>query len=160
MSRKGDISSGKDDTMSGKDDAMSPESVKKHKKETEGETEEDTPKPPSPEIEHEIPGMPTDLRPPNDVEFPDSLRQPGFLELWWQYERHRDQIGRPLSTVVRQKQLNRAAREGVEATSWLINQTLENGWQGIIWERLAERSRASPNGKHTGDELKPVAGEF
>lgn len=146
------------DTESGHDltedperpDRGSPKPSVNHQEEPSG----DPPTPPfEPEVEHEIPGMPPDLRPPNDVEFPDGLRNPDFLELWWQYERHRDQIGRPLSTVVRQKQLDRAAEVGVEAASWLINQTLENGWQGLIWERLAERNgaRASPNGRHEGE---------
>jgi hypothetical protein len=76
------------------------------------------------------------------------LNSPEFLETWNQWERHRREIKKPLTTLQGQKQLEKFAEWGLKRSVAAINHTIEKGWQGI----REPEGGSGANGQKTADE--------
>lgn len=86
-------------------------------------------------------------KPAKDIPIPDSLKTPEFVEAWDRWKTYRREIGHPLKPTTQRAQLKKAAEHGPADSIWVMNLSIENGWQGLFFERLAERRQSNGRGQ-------------
>jgi hypothetical protein len=69
---------------------------------------------------------------PKRIEFPPGLSGDAFKAAWSEWEQHRKEIRKPLTPTSSHKQLTKLAAMGETQAIEAINQSIENGWQGIF----------------------------
>ncbi len=79
-------------------------------------------------------------------EFAPDLDSLAFQEKWAEWEQHRKEIRKTLKPTTRSRQLKKAAQHTEEQAIWVIDQSIENGWTGLFWERLP--AQIVPNHQH------------
>ena len=63
---------------------------------------------------------------------PDSLASPEFQEVWSRWERHRREIGHRLTPTTIASQLKKLESWGSERATAALENSIENGYQGIF----------------------------
>ena len=77
---------------------------------------------------------------------PECLNIPNFISSWENWKLHRKQIKKPLTDKSSEMLLKRFELVGVDTAIKMINQSIENGWQGIF--------EIKPNGQHIKPKLE------
>jgi len=79
--------------------------------------------------------------------FPIILDTPAFQRVWADWERHRREIHHALKPTTRQRQLKKLAKvaeaSGVQEAVGMIEQSIEQGWQGLF----AVKSKGAGDGR-------------
>jgi hypothetical protein len=63
---------------------------------------------------------------------PEELRTNEFMNTWKEWEVYRKQIKKPLTKIGIKKQLKSLIEHGPDIAIKMLNQSMENGWQGIF----------------------------
>ena len=82
-----------------------------------------TPMSPKPSFNHQI-------KP--SIEIPDELNVGEFLEVWEDWKLYRKESRKPLKSTTIKRQLNRLKKHPPEVAAAMLNQSIENQWQGIF----------------------------
>ena len=111
-----------------------------------------TPQPPTSPIPEKKPRKQKKREPKKKLksslsDYPE-LDTPLFRETWESWIYHRQEIKKPLSDSSKRAQLRRFLKEGIEPSSWVINNSISNGWTGLFWEKLASGGHANVNGRN------------
>ncbi len=82
-------------------------------------------------------------------EIPPSLDTPGFQETWNDFVRYRCEIRKPLSNLTCSRLLTRLSGYPVDTAIQMLNQSIENGWQGVFpVKNLPTRQKRNMNLKN------------
>jgi len=65
------------------------------------------------------------------TDYPERLRSERFVKAFSEFREHRKQIKKPLTALAEKKLLDRLAKSPSEAVA-MIEQSIENGWQGVF----------------------------
>lgn len=77
---------------------------------------------------------------PKPAHIPESLDTPEFRQVWETWRQHRKEIRKKLTPTTEKRQLAKASQYTPEEAAWVINLSIQNGWQGLFWERLVDRN--------------------
>jgi hypothetical protein len=70
--------------------------------------------------------------PPEPCEIPEPLNTPEFQEAWQAWEKYRKETRHTLTPSTRARQLNMLSKKDVATAILMLNQSIQNGWQGIF----------------------------
>lgn len=70
------------------------------------------------------------------IKMPDVLNVPEFAEAWSMWLKYRKEIKKPLKDTTMAIQLKKFEAEGVARSIEAINNSIENGWQGLFWDKV------------------------
>jgi len=104
------------------------------------------------------PTDPTDqqIKKKEQPEVPPELNNATFAEAWNRWLTHRREIRHPLTASTVKAQLGKLAAVGSDAAVKMIEQSIQNGWQGLFPVKEHTRGRAAGGGR--GVEEIPYAG--
>lgn len=89
---------------------------------------------------------------PNEEPFPLNLQTPTFVSTWADWLTFRKQLHKPLTSISRKKQLAMLAEAGPETAIKIVNQSIQNNWQGLF--SLQEKTHArSATARRDSSEL-------
>lgn len=84
---------------------------------------------------------------PSGFEFPERLRNDEkFMEVWDEWENSRKENKKPLTPTARKMQLAKANKHKIKDAVWVISRSIENGWQGLFWDKLNTRQHSQQVG--------------
>lgn len=105
-------------------------------------------------------------KPQKQSPIPSEIDTPSFRDMWEQWKLYK---GKSIKVMTYNRQLTRAAREahthGIDKVIALYNLTMDNGWQGVPWDRLQKSGNyqnynAPKTQKQLYKEAPAVVGEF
>ena len=67
---------------------------------------------------------------------PSELNTPDFCETWNNWINYRNEIKKPLKASTINQQLKRFKGEGIRRSIEAMNLSMENGWQGLFWDKI------------------------
>ncbi|MDE2096154.1 MAG: helix-turn-helix domain-containing protein [Patescibacteria group bacterium] len=93
---------------------------------------------------------------------PESLQTPEFVQAWAEWKKHRREIRHSLTPSTAAKQLSKLAAFPATTAVAMINQSIENGWQGLFDVKEEHgRNRPLANGaKARIDQLTQQIGKL
>lgn len=81
------------------------------------------------------------------IEIPQSLDTEKFLQTWSEFRKYREEIKKPMTSLAETKMLKRLSAYSSETAIAMLDQSIENGWQGVF------EIKASRNGRQDKQNL-------
>jgi hypothetical protein len=83
-----------------------------------------------------------------DPELPDNLDTPDFIDTWHEWVKYRAETKHKLTKTTVIKQINKLAEHPPDTAVAMLNQSIENGWQGIF--PLNNNGKKQPQHDYSG----------
>jgi predicted phage replisome organizer len=80
------------------------------------------------------------------IEIPDSLQFDDFLSTWSDWLNYRKEIKKTLSATGQSRLLKKCEQEGINRSIEAMSLSMENGWQGLFWDKLKTVKHFNQNG--------------
>lgn len=82
------------------------------------------------------------------IPLPAKLNTANFLKTWEEFKEHRRLIKKPMTDLAMEKMLKRLSGERTETAIAMLEQSIENGWQGVF--------EIKANGHSQSDKVKNI----
>ena len=88
--------------------------------------------PPSPKTGHTKERSLNKVKKKKEGAIPEKINTPDFQKSWTDFQEHRKQSKKPMTQLARSRMLTKLSKYPVRVAIQMLEQSIENGWQGVF----------------------------